>query len=64
MDNSAEEGRITVMLASAVYASHVALSTYSMCLSCMLQYSLDIDRRLCSINTHSLTFNFRVHRFF
>ena len=49
MDNSAVEGRITVLLAGAVYASHVALSTYSMCLFCMLECSPDIERRLCSL---------------
>ena len=49
MDNSTVEGRITVMLAGAVYASHVALSTYNMCLFCMLQCSPDIERRLCSL---------------
>ena len=49
MNNSAVEGRITVMLAEVVYASHVALSTYSMCLFCMLQCSPDIVRRLCSL---------------
>ena len=49
MDNSTVEGRITVMLAGTVYASHVALSTYSMCLFCMLQCSPDIERRLCSL---------------
>ena len=49
MDISAAEGRITVMLAEVVYASHVALSTYSMCLFCMLQCCPDIKRRLCSL---------------
>ena len=49
MDNSAVEGRITVMLAGFVYASHVALSTYCMCLFCMFQCSHDIERRLCSL---------------
>ena len=49
MDNSTVEGRITVMLAEVVYASHVALSTYSMCLFCMLQCSPDIERRLYSL---------------
>ena len=49
MDNSAVDGRITVMLASVVYASHVALSTYSMCLLCMLECSPDIERRICSL---------------
>ena len=49
MDNSTVEGRITVMLAEVVYASHVALSTYSMCLFCVLQCSPDIERRLCSL---------------
>ena len=43
MDSSAVEGRITVMLAEVVYASHVALSTYSTCLFCMLQCSPDIE---------------------
>ena len=49
MDNSAVEGRRRVMLAEVVYASHVALSTYSMCMFCMLQCSPDIERRLCSL---------------
>ena len=49
MGNLTVEGRITVMLAGAVYAPHVALSTYSMCLFCMLKCSPDIERRLCSL---------------
>ena len=49
MDNSTVEGRITVILAGAVYASHVALSTYIMFLFCMLRCSPDIKRRLCSL---------------
>ena len=49
MDISAVEGRITVMLAGVVYASHVALSTNSMCLFCMLQCSPNIERSLCSL---------------
>ena len=39
MDNSTVEGRITVMLASAVYASHVALSTYIV-LYCIVLYCI------------------------
>ena len=50
MDISAVECRITVMLAGVVYASHVAFSTYSICLFCMLQCSPDIERRLCSLS--------------
>ena len=48
MNNSTVAGRITVMLAEVVDASHVALSKYSMCLFCMVQCSPDIERRLCS----------------
>ena len=54
MDNLAVEGRITVILAGVVYASHVALSTYSMCLFCMLRYSPDIEARLYSLLDNKL----------
>ena len=39
MDNSTVEGRITVMLAGAVYASHVALSTIIVCV-CSVCFSV------------------------
>ena len=48
MDNSAVECRITVMLAEVVDASHVALSTYSMCLFCMLQCRVGVKYSTCT----------------
>ena len=40
MDNSTVEGRITVMLAEVVYASHVALSTLHIVCVCFVCFSV------------------------